>query len=126
MKHPQKSRNGFARLLPALRHSLQGLVAAYQSESAVRQEAWAAVVLVPLALWLGQTPMQRLLLAGVVIFVIIAELLNSAIEAVVDRISFEHHPLSKQAKDIGSAAVLLSLMLAASTWGVVVWERFAG
>jgi diacylglycerol kinase (ATP) len=124
MTHPQKSRSGFARLLPALRHSLAGLAAAYRNESAFRQETWSAVVLTPVALWLGTTWTQRVALIGVVVFVMIVELLNSAVEAAVDRISFEQHPLSKQAKDIGSAAVLLALLLAAAVWLVVAWERF--
>lgn len=85
-----------------------------------------AVVLVPLAFWLGQTPMERLLLIGSWLVVLIVEILNTAIEATVDRISDEHHKLSGQAKDLGSAAVFLSLVLVMLAWGTVAWQRFGG
>lgn len=85
-----------------------------------------AIVLVPLAFWLGQAPMERLLLIGSWLVVMIVEILNTAIEATVDRIGDEHHTLSGQAKDMGSAAVFLSLVLAALAWGTVAWQRLGG
>ena len=99
---------------------MQGLAAAYRHESAFRQEIWLAVVLVPLALWLGQSWPQKLLLIGSVIVVLIVELLNSAIEAVVDRVGDEYHVLSGRAKDMGSAAVFLTFGLTALTWLAVI------
>ena len=99
---------------------------AWHGEEAFRQEVVLAIVLVPLAIWLGQSNLERLLLVASWMLVMIVEILNTAVEATVDRISDERHRLSGEAKDLGSAAVFLTLMLAALVWGTVAWERFAG
>jgi diacylglycerol kinase (ATP) len=109
--------------LLATRNSLRGLKHCYHSEAAFRQEVWASCVLVPLALWLGRTGVERVLLVGSVLFVMIVELLNTGIEVVVDRISHEQHRLSGFAKDLGSSAVLLALLLAAITWALALSDR---
>ena len=114
---------GAERLWLATLNSLRGLKHCYYSEAAFRQELWAACILVPLALWLGRSGVERALLAGSVLFVLIVELLNTGIEVVVDRISNERHRLSGFAKDLGSSAVLLSLLLALLTWTLVLWDR---
>ena len=119
-ENPYKGAGGIRRLAGALRNSLAGLADAVASETAFQQELILAVVLVPLAIWLGHTGAERALLAGSVLLVLVVELLNSAIEATVDRISLERHPLAKRAKDLGSAAVLVALVLAAATWGLVL------
>jgi diacylglycerol kinase (ATP) len=116
---------GARRLWLASVNSWRGLWHCYHSEAAFRQEVWAAVVLLPLALWLGRTAVEKTLLAGSVLLVMIVELLNTGIEVVVDRISPEHHRLSGFAKDLGSSAVLLALLLAAMTWVLVLRDRFA-
>ena len=109
------------RLLDATRYSLHGFRAAL-SEAAFRQELAAAVVLIPLGLYLGNSAVARALLVGSVVLVLIVELVNSALEAAVDRISVEDHALSKRAKDIGSAAVMVSLLTAATVWLLVLWR----
>jgi diacylglycerol kinase (ATP) len=114
---------GLRRLWLATLNSLRGLKHCYQSEAAFRQEVWAACLLLPAALWLGRNGIERALLAGSVVLVMIVELLNTGIEVVVDRISVERHHLSKFAKDLGSSAVLFALLLAALTWGVVIADR---
>lgn len=114
---------GWRHLLHSTRYSLQGLKAAYHNEAAFRQEVWLCVVLFPLAVWLGRSPMEWILLIGSCMLVLIVELLNSAIENVVDRIGPEHHELSGRAKDIGSSAVMLSLFVVALTWGLLITER---
>ena len=124
MTNPHKRRTGIDRVMHAAEYSIDGLRGAYRSESAFRQEFWLAVALVPLAFWLGRGWVEVALLAGSVILVLIVELLNSAIEAAIDRISFELHDLSKRAKDIGSAAVFLSLLLCAGIWCAALWQRF--
>ncbi len=124
MTNEFKGRTGIDRIVHAARNSLHGLHAAYTGESAFRQETWLAVVMLPSAFLLGRNAIEIALLAGTVILVLIVELLNSAIEAVVDRVSFDWHDLSKRAKDIASAAVLLSLMLCAGMWLTVVAQRF--
>lgn len=121
--HPHKARRGFSRLWHATGYSLQGLQAGWQ-EKAFRLEAQLAIVLLPTAFFLGQTWVERIVLAGSVLLVLIVELLNSGIEAAIDRIGPELHPLSKKAKDLGSAAVLLSLLLVGLTWGCALLERF--
>lgn len=120
MQSPRKRRTGLARLVNATRNSLQGFGAAIRHEDAFRQELILAAVLVPLALWLGGNGVERALLVATVLLVLIVELLNSAVEATVDRISFEDHLLAKRAKDIGSAAVMLSLATAAVVWLLVL------
>ena len=120
----QKFRTGFSRMWHATGYSLAGLRAAW-GEAAFRQETVAALVLVPLAFWLGRGWVETVLLAGSVLVVMIVELLNTGIEAAVDRIGLEWNGLSKRAKDMGSAAVLLSLVLCASIWLAAVYQRFS-
>ena len=112
--------NELRRLAGATRNSLAGLWAALRHEASFRSELAAAALLVPLALWLGPGPLERALLVGSVLLVLVVELLNSALEATVDRISLERHPLAKRAKDTGSAAVMVSLILAAAVWVLVL------
>ena len=117
---PHKGKTGLRRMINATRYSLAGLAAAARHEDAFRVELIMVVMLAPLALWLGDTGMERALLIGSLILVLIVELLNSAIEATVDRISFESHRLAKRAKDIGSAAVMLSLVNAGVVWLLII------
>jgi len=124
MSNPYKGRTGLERVIRATGYSIEGLKTAYRGESAFRQETWLAVVLLPAALWLGRGWIETALLAGSVLLVLIVELLNSGIEAVVDRVSFELHDLSKRAKDLASAAVFLSLMLCGGVWLAALWHRF--
>lgn len=124
MTNPHKGRTGIDRIVRATGYSLTGLRLAYQGESAFRQEFWLAVMLVPLAFWLGRDWIEVALLAGSVSLVLIVELLNSAIEAVVDRVSLDWHELSKRAKDIASAAVFLSLLTCGGVWLAALWQRF--
>lgn len=120
MESPYKGKTGLRRLMNALGYSCAGLKTAYQNEDAFRQEIILAVVLIPLALYLEHEAIQRVLMIGSVLLVIIVELLNSAVEATVDRISLDHHRLAKRAKDIGSAAVLISLINLAVVWGLIL------
>ena len=120
----QKSRTGLHRLWHATRYSLHGLRAAW-SERAFRQEAIAALVLVPLAFWLGRSWVEVALLAGAAVLLMVVELLNSAVEAAIDRIGPEWHALSKRAKDMGSAAVLLTVLLCAGVWCAAFYQRFS-
>lgn len=115
-----KSKGGLARIFKAFRYSAQGLSAAVRHEAAFRQELLLALVLTPAAFWLSRTLGELLLLLGTLVFVLVVELLNSAIEAVADAVTVEHHPLIGRAKDLGSAAVLLSLLFTAVTWLAVV------
>lgn len=121
--NPHKGRTGLDRIIHAAGYSWSGLKAAYLGESAFRQEVWLCVVATPLAFWLGRGWVQISLLLGSLVAVLVVELLNSAVEAVVDRVSFELHDLSKRAKDIASAAVLLSLLFAAGVWGAALWQH---
>ena len=123
MNFPLKGRTGVDRLVHACLNSWNGLRTAYAGESAFRQETWAGLVLVPAAFWLGRGPLEIALLVAALLLVLIVELLNSAVETVVDRVSLEWHELSKRAKDIGSAAVLLALLLCGGLWLAVVAER---
>lgn len=116
---------GLKRLWYATGYSMQGLRAAWLKESAFRQELTLALLALPLAMWLGSTAVERALLAASVLLVLVVELLNSAVEAAIDRIGPELNDLSGRAKDLGSAAVLISLLTAALIWGLVAWERFA-
>lgn len=122
--NPQKSRTGLNRMWHATLYSLAGLRAGW-AETAFRQEALAAMVMLPLALWLGQDWLERAALAGTVLLVLIVELLNSGIEACIDRAGLQWHNLSKRAKDLGSAAVLLSLVLCVGVWGGAAWHLIA-
>ena len=119
-RHPRKGKTGVRRLFDAARYSLAGLGAAIRHEDAFRMELALCAVLTPLGLWLGESGAQRALLIGSLFLVLIVELLNSAVEAAVDRISFDEHPLAKRAKDIGSAAVMLALATATVTWLLVL------
>ena len=118
--NPQKNRRGLNRVWHATGYSLAGLRAGW-NETAFRQEALASILLIPAAFWLGQSWMETVLLAGSVILVLIVELLNTGIEAAIDRIGPEWHALSKRAKDMGSAAVLLSLLNAVVVWACILW-----
>ena len=123
MTNPHKGRTGIDRVIRATGYSINGLTDAYRGESAFRQEFWLAVVLLPLALWLGHGWVETALLIGTVMLVLIVELLNSGIEAAIDRVSFELHDLSRRAKDLASAAVFLSLLLCAGVWSAALWQR---
>jgi diacylglycerol kinase (ATP) len=112
---------GFERLWLATLNSRRGLVNCYRSEAAFRQEAWAALVLLPLGLVVGDDAVERVLLVGSVLLVLIVELLNTAVEVVVDRIGLERHTRSGFAKDLGSAAVLIVLLLVVVTWGLLLF-----
>ena len=114
---------GFTRLLRAFDSSWKGLRGAWREEAAFRQELVFALLAVPLGLWLGHSGVERALLVAPVLLVLVVELLNSAIEATVDRIGFERHELAGLAKDIGSAAVLLAFMVLAVVWSLVLLER---
>lgn len=121
--NPQKNRKGLNRVWHALGYSIAGLRAGWH-ETAFRQELVASVILVPAAFWLGSNWTETVLLAGTVILIMIVELLNTGIETAIDRIGPEWHDLSKRAKDMGSAAVLLSLLLCAGTWALALFHRF--
>jgi len=125
MSNPHKGRTGLDRIVHAAGYSWAGLKAAYTGESAFRQETWLCIVATPLAFWLGRGWVQVALLLGSLLIVLIVELLNSAVEAVVDRVSFERHELSKRAKDIASAAVLMALLLAGGVWGAALWQHLS-
>jgi diacylglycerol kinase (ATP) len=117
---PFKGKTGIRRLMNAFGYSLQGFGAAFKHEDAFRQEVFLAVVLIPLAFYLGENRVEQALMIASVLLVLIVELLNSAIEAAVDHTSIERHPLAKQAKDIGSAAVFIALMIVAVVWGLML------
>ena len=119
-----KSKSGLGRIVAACRHSADGFKAAWQNEHAFRQEMVVFVVGTIIAMVLKISAFEKFVLIGVLVFVLCIELLNSALEAVVDRISLERHPLSKNAKDFGSAAVCLAVLLATGAWGVVLFNRF--
>lgn len=121
--NPQKNRTGLSRILHAGGYSLAGLRSGW-AEKAFQQEAMAAMLMLPLACWLGRSWEQVALLCGAVVLVLITELLNSGIEAAIDRIGPEWHELSKKAKDMGSAAVLLSLLLCGGIWAAALYHRF--
>ncbi|MBI3901662.1 MAG: diacylglycerol kinase [Nitrosomonadales bacterium] len=120
MESPHKGKTGFRRLLNAFGYSCSGIAEAYRNEDAFRQEVLLAMILLPLAFLLEAHAVGRALMIGSVLLLLIVELLNSAIEATVDRISLDDHRLAKRAKDIGSAAVLLTLLNLATTWSLVL------
>ena len=124
MTHPHKARAGVERIVRATGYSIAGLSAAWRHESAFRQECVLAIVMLPAAWWVGRNWIEIALLAGSVMMVLIVELLNSAIETVVDRVSPELHPLSKRAKDIGSAAVMLALLTCTTLWLSALWMHW--
>jgi diacylglycerol kinase (ATP) len=117
---------GVRRILNATIFSLAGLRSAWRSEAAFRQECVLAAIMIPLGAWLGSTAVERVLLIGSCLLVLIVELLNTAVELVVDRIGTDHHELSGRAKDAGSAAVFVSLALVLVTWALIVWQRLGG
>lgn len=119
--NPQKSRRGLSRILHAGGYSWQGLKAGWE-ETAFRQEALAAFVLIPLSFWVGADWVETALLAGSVVLVMVVELLNTGVESAIDRVGPEWHELSKRAKDMGSAAVLLCLLLCAGIWAAALWQ----
>jgi diacylglycerol kinase (ATP) len=119
-----KDKRGLARINSAFWNTMDGFKSAWQGEQAFRQETLAGAAGTIVALLLPISAFQKLALIGVLVFVLIIELINSAIEAVVDRVSLERHPLSKNAKDFGSAAVGLAILLAAAIWAVVLFNRF--
>ena len=121
--NPQKTRTGLNRVWHAFGYSLAGLRAGWH-EKAFQQEAVAALVLLPLSFWLGQGWVEISLLIGTVVFVMVVELLNTGLESAIDRVGPEWHDLSKRAKDMGSAAVLLSLLLCVGVWAAAVYVRF--
>ncbi len=118
---PYKGRSGLRRVVKAFGYSMSGLAAAYRNEAAFRQEVLLAAVLVPLALFLPATGAGRALMVGSVMLVLVVELLNSAVEATVDRVSLDDHALAKRAKDIGSAAVMVALVNVPLTWALVLF-----
>lgn len=119
--HPQKGKTGLRRVWNAFFYSMEGLRAALRHEDAFRQELILAAILIPVALFLPASGVGKALMAGSVLLVLMVELLNSAVEAAVDRISFENHELAKRAKDIGSAAVFVSLVNVPVVWGLVLF-----
>jgi len=121
VESPHKGKTGLRRIWNALFYSFEGLKAAYRHEDAFRQEVWLALVLIPLALFLPASGTGKALMIASVLVVLIVELLNSAVEATVDRVSLEHHRLAKRAKDIGSAAVLFSLINVMVIWLLVLF-----
>ena len=120
MKSPYKGKTGIKRLANAFTYSVAGTFAAFKHEDAFRQEVMLSVVLIPLAIYLGQTAIEQALMIASILLIIIVELLNSSVEATVDRISVKRHKLSKRAKDIGSAAVFFSLINAAVIWFLIL------
>jgi diacylglycerol kinase (ATP) len=124
--NPFKGKTGVVRIWHATLNSCAGLADAWRQESAFRQEVVLAALLIPTGLLVPVPPVERALLVAVVLLVLIVELLNTAVEVTIDRISLERHPLSKRAKDTGSAAVLISLLLVVLVWGVILVPRFFG
>lgn len=119
-----KGKTGLTRIVRAFGYSLKGLRATWRDEAAFRQECVLAIVMLPAAFWVGRTAVEIFLLCVTVMLVLMLELVNSGLEALADAISLEHHPLLGKAKDTGSAAVLLALILAAGWWGYVLVDRF--
>jgi diacylglycerol kinase (ATP) len=120
MKSPYKGKTGIKRLANAFTYSVAGTLAAFKHEDAFRQEVILSTILIPLAIYLGQTAIEQALMIASILLIIIVELLNSSVEATVDRISVKRHKLSKRAKDIGSAAVFFSLVNAAVIWFLIL------
>lgn len=116
--------SGWRRIIHAFGYSMKGFKACYELEEAFRQEVLALIFLIPLALWLGESPVERAMLVGSLLLVPVVELLNSAIEANVDRVGLERNELSARAKDIASAAVFMSISFAATIWGLLLIPRW--
>lgn len=125
MNHPLNNGTGLTRAWKAFNCSIKGLASAFRHESAFRQELALACFFLPFGIWVGQDLTQKILLCVLVFIVLIVELLNSGIEAVVDRVGLEHHELSGRAKDLGSAAVMVSLCLTGACYAIVSFARFA-
>ena len=123
-ENSHRSRSGVARIWRATAYSLAGLKSAWQTEAAFRQELLLAVILIPIAVWIPGTLTQRALLIACVLVVLLVELLNSAIESTVDRVSLDDHELAKRAKDVGSAAVLIALLNLLVVWALVLADVF--
>ena len=121
--NPQKGRTGFSRMWHATGYSLAGLRAGWD-EAAFRLEACLAFIMLPLSFWIGRSWVEVAVLAGSILLVMMVELLNTGIETAIDRVGLERHPLSKRAKDMGSAAVFLSLLLAGGIWAAGLWQLF--
>lgn len=121
---PFKGTRGLRRIRLAFGYSMQGLGSAFRHEAAFRQELILAIILIPLALWLDVEAIHKALMIASVLLVLMVELLNAAIEATVDRISLDRHSLAKRAKDLGSAAVFISLLNVALVWGIILWARY--
>ena len=119
-----KGKQGLTRLINALGYSRDGLAAAWKNEAAFREEVLLAAIAIPLAIVLGKTGIERALLIGAILLILIVEILNSGLEAVVDKASPEKHELAKRAKDMGSAAVLLSLVLCSAVWAAALYQKF--
>ena len=119
-----KSKSGLKRIVAAFSYSMDGFKAAWRNEHAFRQEMLVTVIGTITALSMKISAFEKLMLVAVLVFVLVVELINSALEAVVDRVSLEPHPLSKNAKDLGSAAVALAIAIALAAWGVVLFNRF--
>ncbi|VAW72587.1 Diacylglycerol kinase [hydrothermal vent metagenome] len=115
---------GLKRIIKAAGFSWQGIKAAYENEAAFRQEVALSSVLIPLAVWLGENATQMALMISSVLLVLLVEILNSAIEAAIDRHGEEHHPLSGRAKDMGSAAVMFAFIYLLVIWGGILWDNF--
>lgn len=115
-----KKLKGFPRLVNAASCSMNGLKCCFRTEEAFRLEVFFAVVLIPLGLWIGEDAVEKSLLAGSVMLLMLVELLNTAVERVVDRISKDHHVLSGEAKDLGSAAVLVAMVITGMVWGLIL------
>lgn len=116
-----QTNKGLKRIVNAFFYSVQGIRACMKTEEAFRQEVILAAVLIPFGLWFGESAAEKIILAGSLILILIVEIVNTAIERAIDRISFERHELSKEAKDMGSAAVLLSIILAVLSWGIILF-----
>jgi len=121
---PKPGKTGIARILDATRYSIQGLKAAFVNEAAFRQELLLCIVLIPVGIWLGGDGVERALLVGSLLLVLMVELLNSAVEAIVDRVDSDWSPLAGRAKDIGSAAVFISLLNAGAIWILVLADHY--
>ena len=124
MDSPYKSKGGIGRLYNALRYSAQGLGAAFRHEAAFRQELLLVAILAPVAIWLGRGMSEIVMLLATLVFVLVIELLNSGLEALADTITLEDHPLIGRAKDLGSAAVMLSILFGALVWRSVIASHF--
>ncbi len=120
--NPHKGNKGITRAIRAAVNSWNGLLFAYREESAFRQELFLALILIPIAIFIPVTAVEKILMISSVLAVLVVELLNSSVEAAIDRISFEVHDLSKRAKDFGSAAVMVALLICAMTWGLILYQ----